>query len=204
MSKPIRVFIPEWVPLDNKGEEAIIFGMVDGLFPGADVQATVLEQNIEHPYERDGLRVWPHKWFYAPWRNRPFSLSIAPGDLFNSSMSLLRHSLELTPWWVRRPPRPVSVCADTIRRIDKGGVLRETELSQALRELLDMDYVIVGHDGVLSHNEECHVINLLADVGFEDIRVTPIEGSREAIREWQPEVGLDDYVVPATIGAVRP
>ena len=46
--------------------------------------------------------------------------------------------------------------------------------------------------------------SMLADVGFEDIRVTPIEGSREAIREWQPEVGLDDYVVPATIGAVRP
>ncbi len=167
MSEPIRVFVPEWVPLDNKGEEAIIYGLIDGLFPDREVEVTVLEQNIDKPMRRDGLRVWPHSWFYSPWRNRPFSLSFTPKDMFNSSMSLLRHTLEVLPQWVRRPPAPVRRFAQAVHRFDAGlSVKRTPEYVDAVRDVANMDYIIAGHDGVLSYNEECHVIQMLIEAGF--------------------------------------
>ena len=44
----------------------------------------------------------------------------------------------------------------------------------------------------------------LRQVGFEEIRIKPTHESREIIREWDPSRGLDDYVVSATIEAVKP
>ncbi len=44
----------------------------------------------------------------------------------------------------------------------------------------------------------------LAEAGFTDIRITPDETSRKMIREYVPGTGLEDYVVSATIEAVRP
>ena len=46
--------------------------------------------------------------------------------------------------------------------------------------------------------------SMLAGAGFADVQVTLNERSREVIREWLPESGLEDYVVSATIEAVRP
>ncbi len=45
---------------------------------------------------------------------------------------------------------------------------------------------------------------MLADAGFTDIRIRTSERSRELIREYVPGSGLEDYVVSATIEAVRP
>jgi SAM-dependent methyltransferase len=46
--------------------------------------------------------------------------------------------------------------------------------------------------------------SMLTEAGFAEIRITPREGSRELIREWLPDSNLADYVVSATIEAVRP
>ena len=46
--------------------------------------------------------------------------------------------------------------------------------------------------------------SMLADAGFTDIRIDIIEASREAIRQWLPDSGLDNYVASANIQAVRP
>ncbi|MHC4295326.1 MAG: arsenite methyltransferase [Planctomycetota bacterium] len=46
--------------------------------------------------------------------------------------------------------------------------------------------------------------SMLADAGFVDIIVNPNERSREIIREYVPGSGIEDYVVSATIEAVRP
>ena len=52
---------------------------------------------------------------------------------------------------------------------------------------------------------------LIADVeaflkasGFVDIRIRPKEGSREVLREWFPDQGLENYVASATIEASKP
>ena len=44
----------------------------------------------------------------------------------------------------------------------------------------------------------------LADAGFTDIRIAPRDESRTLIRDWAPDMQVEDYVVSATIEAVKP
>ena len=46
--------------------------------------------------------------------------------------------------------------------------------------------------------------SMLTEAGFAEIRITPKEESRALIGEWLPDSNLADYVVSATIEAVRP
>jgi len=45
---------------------------------------------------------------------------------------------------------------------------------------------------------------ILREVGFTKVRVEPIDASREIIREWTPGLGIENYVVSASIEAVKP
>ena len=45
---------------------------------------------------------------------------------------------------------------------------------------------------------------ILAAAGFEKIRIRPRDESREFIREWAPGLKVEDYIVSASIEAVRP
>jgi SAM-dependent methyltransferase len=44
---------------------------------------------------------------------------------------------------------------------------------------------------------------MLAEAGFVDIDIQPLEESREFIREWQPGSEMQDYVLSASIQAVK-
>jgi len=44
---------------------------------------------------------------------------------------------------------------------------------------------------------------ILSEAGFQQIRITPQEESRELIKEWAPGQGIENYVISATIEAVR-
>ena len=44
----------------------------------------------------------------------------------------------------------------------------------------------------------------LIGAGFTAVRITPVEASRAAIREWFPGMKLADYLVSGTIAAVKP
>jgi SAM-dependent methyltransferase len=46
--------------------------------------------------------------------------------------------------------------------------------------------------------------SMLAEAGFANIRITPKAGSREFIRDWLPGSGIEEYVISATIEAVKP
>ena len=48
------------------------------------------------------------------------------------------------------------------------------------------------------------VRSMLAEAGFENIRIDVNESSREVINNWLPGTGLDGYVVSAMIEAIRP
>jgi SAM-dependent methyltransferase len=46
--------------------------------------------------------------------------------------------------------------------------------------------------------------DMLHDAGFEDVRIEPREESKSFIREWAPGTPITDYVVSASIEAVKP
>ena len=65
--------------------------------------------------------------------------------------------------------------------------------------------VLLAKPGLDGHDVGAKIIaRVLTEAGFEQIRITPKEESRQLIREWLPETNLADYVVSATIEAVRP
>lgn len=45
---------------------------------------------------------------------------------------------------------------------------------------------------------------MMAEAGFTDVRIEPKDESREFIRDWAPERGVEDYVVSAYIMARKP
>ena len=45
---------------------------------------------------------------------------------------------------------------------------------------------------------------MLQEAGFADIRIRPKEESREMIREWVPDRGIEEYVLSATIEGTKP
>ena len=44
---------------------------------------------------------------------------------------------------------------------------------------------------------------LLQNVGFSEIKIEPKDKSREFIKDWRPESGIEDYIISATIEAVK-
>ncbi len=45
---------------------------------------------------------------------------------------------------------------------------------------------------------------MIAEAGFENVRILPKDDSREFIRDWAPGRNVTDYVVSATIEAIKP
>ena len=45
---------------------------------------------------------------------------------------------------------------------------------------------------------------MLAAAGFQQVRVAPRDESKAFIRDWAPGVPVTDYVVSATIEAIKP
>ena len=43
----------------------------------------------------------------------------------------------------------------------------------------------------------------LKNAGFESIRITPKDESREFIRDWMPDSKIEDYIVSASIEAIK-
>ena len=45
---------------------------------------------------------------------------------------------------------------------------------------------------------------ILADCGFTDIKITPKDESKDFIKDWAPGRGVEEYVLSASIEAVKP
>ncbi len=102
-------------------------------------------------------------------------------------------------------PDKAQVFREAFRVLKPGGrlaisdVVATAELPEQMRSDAQL---VAGCMGNASRIEE--VERFLADAGFERIRIAPKDESKDFIRDWAPGRGVEDYVVSATIEAVKP
>ncbi len=102
-------------------------------------------------------------------------------------------------------PDKAQVFRDAFRVLKQGGRLAISDVVATVElpeEMRNDQQLIAGCMGNASLIEELETI--MADAGFTDIRIQPKDESRDFIRDWAPGRGVEDYVVSATIEAVKP
>ena len=98
-----------------------------------------------------------------------------------------------------------SVYRDAYRALKAGGrlaisdVIATAPLPEDIRDDLVLHSACVAGAATVEELE-----GMLTEAGFRDIRIQPQDESREFIRGWTPGLKIEDYVVSATIEAVKP
>jgi len=84
-------------------------------------------------------------------------------------------------------------------RLAISDVIAGTELPENIREDLQLYSGCMAGASPLAELEK-----MLTASGFTDIRIAPKDESKEFIKDWAPGRGVEDYVLSATIEAVKP
>jgi len=98
-----------------------------------------------------------------------------------------------------------SVFSESFRVLRPGGrlaisdIVATAELPDSVRQ--DMALLTGCMAGASSIHE---LDSMLGEIGFTEIRIKPKDESREFIRDWAPGRKIEEYVVSATIEAVKP
>lgn len=165
MSKIFQIFIPESIPLENKGEEAILRGIQDLLFPEGNVHFHILAINCKLPYTTGNLTIYPRKWFYSSLVFRELRWSFNLLDMINAAGVLAEAFQNRVPFLVKRPHFQLKV---NDRLIKKGRFLfRKNSIREsALHDLTNIDFVIAGHDQAF-YLRETHLLKSLLKFGLK-------------------------------------
>jgi len=102
-------------------------------------------------------------------------------------------------------PEKAKVFSESFRVLKPGGRLAISDIvaSAKLPDVAKQDMALfTGCMAGASSISELE--SLLSQLGFEDIRIQPKNASKAFIREWAPGSHIEDYVVSATIEAVKP
>ncbi|MCU0913177.1 MAG: polysaccharide pyruvyl transferase family protein [Planctomycetes bacterium] len=136
MDNKLHILMADYVPLANKGEEAIVRGIEDMLSEGAPV-ALGLFDNVPRVTQRENLTVFPRNWLFRCEGN----------TVLSPRGRILRQAL----------------LAAQLRCGIYGPLRNLTSGSARYRPLADFfdraQYVLVGHDGVFGL-EACGIVHL--------------------------------------------
>lgn len=97
-----------------------------------------------------------------------------------------------------------AVFREAYRTLKAGGrlaisdVVASAELPEEIKNDLELYSACVSGASTISDLE-----SIMANIGFTEIKIEPKDESREFIREWAPEIALEDYVQSATIEAKK-
>lgn len=142
MDDRLHILLADYVPLANKGEEAIVRGIEDMLSPGRPV-ALGLFDNVSQVTQRDSLTIFPRSWLFRFEGNSALSRR---GRLLRQA----RIALELR----------LGIYGPLQNLRAAGG-----EPYRPLAEFFERArYVLVGHDGVFGV-ESCGIIHLAKQAG---------------------------------------
>lgn len=138
----MHILIADYVPLANKGEEAIVRGIEDMLSGGRPV-ALGLFDNVQEATQRGNITIFPRQWLFR----------------FEGNSALSSRGRVLMQLWIsaqlrmgRRGP---------LKNLTTGG----SRACRPLQEFFERArYVLVGHDGVFCV-ESCGIIHLATKHG---------------------------------------
>ncbi len=102
-------------------------------------------------------------------------------------------------------PNKPQVFREAFRVLRPGGRLAISDVVATIelpKEMREDEQLIAGCMGNASLIDELE--NHIRAAGFVDIRIEPKDESREFIKDWAPGRGVEDYVISATIEAVKP
>jgi SAM-dependent methyltransferase len=102
------------------------------------------------------------------------------------------------------PDKP-QVFRDAFRVLKPGGrlaisdVVATADLPEEMRNDAGLIAGCMGNASLIGELEE-----MLREAGFEQVRIEPKDESKEFIKDWAPGRNVTDYVVSATIEAIKP
>lgn len=102
------------------------------------------------------------------------------------------------------PDKP-QVFREAFRVLKSGGRVAVSDVvaSIDLPEELKNDPIL--YSGCMAGASKVEVLEgYMREAGFEQIRIQPKDESKEFIKDWAPGKGVEDYVLSATIEAVKP
>ncbi|MFO7698854.1 MAG: arsenite methyltransferase [Anaerolineae bacterium] len=102
------------------------------------------------------------------------------------------------------PDKP-AVFAEAFRVLKPGGriAIADTVATAELPEEVRRDMALWA--GCISGSATVSELqSMLGEAGFIDVRIEPKEGSREVISQWAPGSRAEEYILSATIQAVKP
>lgn len=106
---------------------------------------------------------------------------------------------------VNLSPNKPQVFRDAFRVLKPGGrlaisdVVATVELPEDMRNDAGLIAGCMGNASLIGDLEK-----MMRDAGFEQIRIQPKDESKEFIKDWAPGRNVTDYVVSATIEAIKP
>ncbi len=102
-------------------------------------------------------------------------------------------------------PNKSQVFKDAFRVLKPGGRLAISDVVATVElpdEMRNDSQLIAGCMGNASLIEDLQL--MMQEAGFEQIKIAPKDESKEFIKDWAPDHNITDFVVSATIEAVKP
>ena len=102
-------------------------------------------------------------------------------------------------------PEKERVFSEAFRVLKPGGRLAISDVVATAEMPEDIKNNMAFHTGCIAGASRVEALESMLDrAGFENIRIKPKAESRAFIRDWMPGSKIEDYVVSATIEAVKP
>ncbi len=138
-------------------------------------------------------------------RGRYHQVEFRLGEIENLPVADASVDVIISNCVINLSPNKARVFAEAFRVLKTGGrlaisdVVASTELPDEIRTDLQLYSGCMAGASLISELE-----TILADCGFSEIKISPQDESREFIKDWAPGRGVEDYVLSASIEAVKP